>query len=75
MCELQAPRQLAMATWRGEGGVICGLIPFDTGYQICTKFNMKMDNDVLLLCYFDKICLTLTGNLWRASLYSEGEAI
>jgi hypothetical protein len=34
---------------------------------------MKMDNDVLLLSYLDKICLTLTGNLWRAlaSLYSE----
>ena len=38
---------------------------------------MKMDNDVLLLCYLDKIRLTLTGDLWRAlaSLYSEGEAI
>jgi len=38
---------------------------------------MKMDNDVLLLSYLDKICLTLTGNLWRAlaSLYCEGEAI
>jgi hypothetical protein len=38
---------------------------------------MKMDNDILLLSYLDKIRLTLTGNLWRAlaSLYSEGEAI
>jgi hypothetical protein len=38
---------------------------------------MKMDNDVLLLCYLDKIRLTLTGDLWRAlaSLYSEGDAI
>ncbi len=44
-----------------------------TDYRICTEFNMKMDNDVLLLCYLDKICLTLTGNQWRAlaSLYSE----
>jgi hypothetical protein len=34
---------------------------------------MKMENDVLLLCYLDKIRLILTGNLWRAlaSLYSE----
>jgi hypothetical protein len=46
-------------------------------HWIGDEFNMKMDNDVLLLCYLDKICLTLTGNLWRAlaSLYSEGEAI
>ncbi len=48
-----------------------------TDHRIGPKFNMKMDNCVLLLCYLDKICLTLTGNLWRAlaSLYSEGEAI
>ncbi len=34
---------------------------------------MKVDSDVLLLSYFDKICLTLTGDLWRAlaCLYSE----
>ncbi len=48
-----------------------------TKHWIGLKFNMKMDNDVLLLCYLDKICLTLTGDLWRAlaSLYSEDEAI
>ncbi len=42
-----------------------------TDHQFCAQFNMKMDNDVLLLCYIDKI--RLTGNLWRAlaSLYSE----
>jgi hypothetical protein len=34
---------------------------------------MKVDRDVLLLSYLDKICLTLTGELWRAlaCLYSE----
>ena len=34
---------------------------------------MKVDSDVLLLSYLDKICLTLTGDLWRAlaCLYSE----
>jgi hypothetical protein len=34
---------------------------------------MKMDSDVLLLSYLDKICLTLTGELRRAlaCLYSE----
>jgi hypothetical protein len=34
---------------------------------------MKVVSDVLLLSYLDKICLTLTGELWRAlaCLYSE----
>jgi hypothetical protein len=34
---------------------------------------MKMDSDVLLLSYLDKICLTLTGDLRHAlaCLYSE----
>ena len=34
---------------------------------------MKVKIDVLLLSYFDKICLTLTGELWRAlaCLYCE----
>ncbi len=34
---------------------------------------MKMDIDVLLLSYLDKIYLILTGELWRAleCLYSE----
>ena len=44
-----------------------------TDHRIRLKFNMKIDNSVLLLCYLDKICLTLTGHFWRAlaSLYSE----
>ncbi len=35
---------------------------------------MKVDSDVLLLSYFDKICLALTGELQRAlaCLYSRG---
>ncbi len=34
---------------------------------------MKVDSDVLLLSFLDKICLTLTGELRRAlaCLYSE----
>ncbi len=34
---------------------------------------MKVDSDVLHLSYLDKICLTLTGDLWwtLACLYSE----
>ncbi len=38
---------------------------------------MKVDSDVLLLSFLDKICLALTGELRRAlaCFYSEGEAI
>jgi hypothetical protein len=38
---------------------------------------MKVDSDVLLLSYLDKICLALSGELRRAfaCLYGEGEAI
>jgi len=34
---------------------------------------MKVDSDVLLRSYFDKICQILTGDLWRAlaCLYNE----
>ncbi len=37
-----------------------------TDHQFFAQFNMKVDNDVLLLSYLDKIRLTFTGNLWRA---------
>ncbi len=52
--------------------MIWGLISYDNRSSVCAQFNMKMDNDVLLLCYLDNICLILTGNLWQAlaSLYS-----
>jgi hypothetical protein len=65
---------------------------FDIVAIICDRYQRHQQNqwqvdtggahghispNVLLLCYFDKICLILTGDLWRAlaSLYSEGEAI
>jgi hypothetical protein len=35
---------------------------------------MKMDSDVLLLSYLDKICLILTGEPWRALAYLYSEA-
>ena len=37
------------------------------------KFGMEMANAILFISYLDKICLTLTGSLGRASafLYSE----
>jgi hypothetical protein len=46
MCELQAPRQLAMATRQLEGGGR-GDLRIDTirvtDYRICAEFNKKMD--------------------------------
>ena len=35
---------------------------------------MKMGSDVLLLSYFNKIYLILTGELWRALVYLYSEA-
>ena len=57
-----------VADFRGEGGVICGLIELDNGWMFSAQFNMKVDSDVLLLFYLDKICLILTGELWRGML-------
>ncbi len=41
-------------------------------WKFCAQLKMKVDSDVLLLSYLDKICLTLTGNLQPAlaCLYS-----
>ena len=37
------------------------------------KFGMEMANAILFISYLDKICLILTGSLWRAlaCLYSK----
>ncbi len=35
---------------------------------------MKMDSDLLLISFLDKICLILTGELWRALAYLYSEA-
>ena len=44
-----------------------------TDHRIICKLKTKIANTILLLCYLDKICLSLTGGLWQASanLYSE----
>ncbi len=44
-----------------------------TDWKFSAQFKVKMDSDVLLLSYLDKICLVLTGELWRAlaCLYCE----
>jgi hypothetical protein len=41
-------------------------------HQIDCKFNTKIANSILLLCYFDKIRLTLTGGLWRIYIVKGG---
>ncbi len=43
------------------------------GWWIPAKFGTKMANAIFFISYFDKICLTPTGNLWLALgfLYSE----
>jgi hypothetical protein len=45
-----------------------------TDHRINCKLKTKIANSILLLCYFDKICLILTGGSWQASanLYSGG---
>jgi hypothetical protein len=44
-----------------------------TDHRIDCRFKTKIVHSILLLCYLDKICLILTGGLWRAlaDLYSE----
>jgi hypothetical protein len=45
-----------------------------TGWWFSAKFKLKMDSNVLLLSYFDKICLILTGEPGRALAYLYSEA-
>ncbi len=69
MCCLQAWFLLAEFTHEVRGGRAgwsakqCHSL---SDHRIDCKFNMKIDNSILLLCYLDKICLTPTGNFWRA---------
>ncbi len=46
-----------LARWRGRAGWSANRCHSITDHRIWLKFNMKMDNGVLLLCYLDKICL------------------
>ncbi len=68
-------RRIHSRDGRGEGGVICETMPLDNGSSDWAQIQHEdtVDNSILLLCYLDKICLTLTGDFWRAlaSLYSE----
>jgi hypothetical protein len=44
-------------------------------HLIDCKLKTKIANSILLLCYFDKICLILTGGLWQALANLYWEAI
>ncbi len=52
-----------LAIWRGEGGVICGLILFDNGSSDWAQIQHEDGQCHSLPFLFYKICLTLTGNL------------
>ena len=63
----QAPRSGGRAGW-------CAVwYNLRMGWWIPAKFGTEMANAILFISYLDKICLTLTGSLWRAlaCLYSE----
>ncbi len=45
-----------------------------TGWEKSAQFKLKMVSDVLLLSYFDKIGLSLTGEAGQASAYLYSEA-
>ncbi len=57
----------------GEGGVIYETVPLVNGSLDQLQTQDQDAKTILLLCYLDKICLSLTGGLWKASanLYSE----
>jgi hypothetical protein len=57
----------------GEGGKNAKRCHSLTDHRINCKLKAKIANTILLLCYFDKMCLSPTGGLWQASahLYSE----
>ncbi len=54
--------------------MICGLIKLDNGLIVFRPIQKKMDSDVLLLSYLDKIYLILTGELWRVLACSYSKA-
>ncbi len=58
---------------RGRAGWFAKRCHSLTDHRINCKLKTKIANTILLLCYFDKICLSLTGGLWQAlaNLYSE----
>jgi hypothetical protein len=58
----------------GGGGWFAKRCHSITDHRIDCKLKTEIAISILLLCYFDKICLILTGGLWQASanLYCGG---
>jgi hypothetical protein len=71
-CDLYS-RDLLAGGGGGRAGWFAKRCHLLTDHRIDCKFKTKIANTILLLCYFDKICLSPTGGLWQASanLYSE----
>ena len=69
-CEPQVRDLLARIT-RGRGGGRTGwfakLCHSITDHRINCKPKAKIASTILLLCYLNKICLTLSGGSWQAS--------
>ncbi len=68
--ELQV-RDLLKGFTRGGGGGRAGWVAkwchWLTDHRIDCKLKTKIANTILLLCYLNKICLSLTVGFWQAS--------
>ncbi len=53
----------------GRGGKNAKRCHSLTGQRINCKLKTKIANTILLLCYFDKMCLSPSGGLWQASAF------
>ena len=67
MCEIYSRESLAGGGGGGRGDLR------NSAIRINCKLKTKIANTILLLCYLDKIRLSLTGGFWQALalLYSE----
>jgi hypothetical protein len=72
-CDPRTRFLLAEFTRGGGGGGDAKQRHSLTNHRINCKLKTKIANNILLLCYFDKICLSPSGGLWKASanLYCE----
>ena len=72
ICRLDPPSRMAKTGERaGWSAVWYSSL---TGWEKSAQFKLKMVSDVLLLSYFDKIGLILTGEAWQALAYLYSEA-
>ncbi len=62
-CEIYSRESLAGG---GRAGWLAKQCHSLTDHRIDCKFKTKIANTIPLLCYLNKICLTLTGGFWQA---------